>query len=253
MLESLSPLEEDIDHVCWLGTVAEVVPLLAKLRGENTKLQDYRPDRDESHLVLSMLEYSIDGQNGEIIRYLADAFNPIRYGLQDKWAFSRAIACGAPCLDVDSFRVLWQYNNELATRHTGHFGHPLVIAIFRQDLPMAKFMLEHGADPLYSVCNSRPISQHNYKMVVSMSTPEMKDLLKKFAESENHRTRDPYFWGTDEEFWYDEWTRNFCDRGYKSSRLDDDVGKQQTVFFILDWQGVIRRAKEAFTRVWNGR
>lgn len=182
-----SPLEEEILQVCKGGTVTELVPLLDKLRGENTKLQDYRPDRDENHLVLSMLEESLTSGNGDTIRYMADTFNPTRYGSQNKWVFDRRIAYSAPRLDVDTFRVLWQFNHDLATRHMGHLGHPLTIPMIGNDLELAGFMLEHGADPVNSLFAHRPISQNDYEVAPS---PEMKNLLKSFAKSENRASRE---------------------------------------------------------------
>lgn len=195
-----SSLEEEILRVCKHGTVEELVPLLDQLRKENTKLQDYRPDRDKNHFVMSMLLNSLhgnrNGQNREdILRYLVDTFNPTRYDSQDPWLFDRRIAYAAPCLDVDLFKILWQYNHDLTTRQPGHIGQPLVFPIIRNDLKLAEFMMQNGADPLNDLRFGGPISFHDYEFV---DNPEMKELLKRYQRIQNRK----FEWGDDMvEYW----------------------------------------------------
>lgn len=175
-----TPLEEQVLQVCKRGTVVELIPLLDQLRAESTKLQDYRPYQEGWHIVLTMLHQSIKNKDREVLRYLVDTFNPTRYGSNEIWAFDVNIAAAVAWIDVDTFRYIWQYNDEIATRLVGHLGNPLTIAMVRNNLPLAEFMLENGADPVNDVFGYRPISQNNWEWAGS---EEMRNLLKRYADS----------------------------------------------------------------------
>lgn len=179
---SRTPLEEEILQVCGYGMVAELVVLLDKLRAESTKLQDYRPDKDYGHFVLSMLLESIKecGRNLDVLRYLVDTFNPTRYGSQGNWVYTKEIACSALGLDLEHFRLLWQYNNDLATRKIDRIAHPLGLVMLSNNLPLAEFLMQHGADPLENLLGTEPMSENDWEYAPSV---EMKELLKKHART----------------------------------------------------------------------
>lgn len=136
---------------------------------------------DTSEFVLTMLSSSVEKQNYDIIHYLIDTFNPTRYNYQGKWVYTRYIALCATGLKLETFRLLWQYNHEINTRVLGHLGNPLGSAVLRNDLPLAEFMLQHGADPVNHTFCYTPISRNDYRLAKSK---EMKKLLKRYAKGE---------------------------------------------------------------------
>lgn len=104
------------------------------------------------------------GRNLDALRYLVDTFNPTRYSSQGKWLYTKDIACRALDLDVEHFRLLWQYNNDPATRYIDRIAHPLGLVMLSNNLPLAEFLIEHGADPSGDLFYTEPISKNDWSM-----------------------------------------------------------------------------------------